>query len=507
MQRKIRVMLVDDEYLAIEDLKTLINWDALGFVISATARSGRQALRIYESCPVDLIITDISMPNMDGITLIEHLQQKNARPIFLLLTAYAEINYMKKAFRLGVEDYLIKDEITPDILLAKLELIRKKYLSSYQQSYSFLQKNLRLYFNDSEAECPQELSMLPAPLLYCILAPDVMLPWIDGYVNNLSFSITRIIDSALPYVETYQSDDFQNICSVAAFNNRILILIYTPEVSSTDKLLKNLWMFSNGLVDALQNELSLSFSCFYNYIPMSLQKLHEDFFSHQKEIRARYFLGPHLCEALNSSRLYITNEKLELTEDSLKDILERPEGNLPDFISAQFQQIMDTHNYIGLSSLINICFSFLAKRLDLSFLQPEQVDFSSVSSVRDLILRALQELYRERGETLSYETKKAVAYIAAHYDKENLSLQEIADEISLSVTHFSRIFKIDTGETVWDYLTAFRMRKACELLRTTDCKIYEIAEKTGYSSPQYFSQVFYRQIGLKPLDYRKRERS
>ena len=84
MQKKIRVMLVDDEYLAIEDLKTLIDWNALGFEICAAACSGRQALHAFETTPVDLVITDISMPGMSGITLVEQLKQKNSKLLFLL---------------------------------------------------------------------------------------------------------------------------------------------------------------------------------------------------------------------------------------------------------------------------------------------------------------------------------------------------------------------------------------------------------------------------------------
>ena len=74
MDHKIRVMLVDDEYLAIEDLKTLIDWESAGFEICSSASSGRQALRIFREKPVDLVITDISMPGMDGISLIEQLK-------------------------------------------------------------------------------------------------------------------------------------------------------------------------------------------------------------------------------------------------------------------------------------------------------------------------------------------------------------------------------------------------------------------------------------------------
>ena len=109
MDHKIRVMLVDDEYLAIEDLKTLIDWESAGFEICSSASSGRQALRIFREKPVDLVITDISMPGMDGISLIEQLKSLKSDLLFLLLTAYAEVDYMKKAFRLGVQDPGLSD--------------------------------------------------------------------------------------------------------------------------------------------------------------------------------------------------------------------------------------------------------------------------------------------------------------------------------------------------------------------------------------------------------------
>ena len=110
MSHLLRVLLVDDEYLAIEDLLSMINWEENGFEIVGTARSGKQALKLLSEKPVDLVVTDISMPGMDGITLIEEARKNFPDLVFLLLTAYAEIDYMKRAFQQGVEDYLIKDE-------------------------------------------------------------------------------------------------------------------------------------------------------------------------------------------------------------------------------------------------------------------------------------------------------------------------------------------------------------------------------------------------------------
>lgn len=508
MPNMIQVMLVDDEYLALEDLKTLIDWEALGFHISAAARSGRAALRLFDSQPVDLIITDISMPNMDGITLIEQIKKKYPAPLFLLLTAYAEIDYMKRAFQSGVEDYLIKDEITPEILSSKLSDIRDKYMASRRLSYSFLQKNLTAYFGGSKNPFPAELSALPKNnLLYCILIPDIIFPMIDEFFLAAKPSAAQMISVALPLTENYQQTGINNLCSIAAYNNKLLLLLHVREISSLSDLRQTLHHFSQNLIHQLKSSQGLSFSCFYSCTPMNLLQLHDDYFCRQKSIRARYFLGSSTAEALDSGRLYITNEKPDFTEENFIDILKNPDCDLSEYISEQFALITAKHNYIGLSHLINTCFSFFMRWSDSLTADPSAAVFTDISGIRSFILAAAGELEKKNLLSCSRETKKAISYLMQNYGRESLSIREVADEVGLSATHFSRTFKTETGQTVWDYLTDIRIQKACRILTETDAKIYEIAEMTGYSSPQYFSQVFLKQKGMKPLDYRRKEQT
>ena len=171
-----------------------------------------------------------------------------------------------------------------------------------------------------------------------------------------------------------------------------------------------------------------------------------------------------------------------------------------------FDTVIAGHNYHGLSLLVNVCFSFLSKRME-NPLSLEDADLTDIAHIRAFIIQAVKELYENHNPDLPYEVKRAIQYIEDHFSEESLSIQEIAEEIGLSSTHLSRVFKTATGDTVWDYLTKLRIRKACRILRTSNAKIYEVAEMTGYASPQYFSQVFYKQIGVKPLDYRKKERT
>lgn len=507
MYHNIRVMLVDDEYLAIEDLKTLIDWNSLGFEICSTACSGRQALRIFKENPVDLVITDISMPGIDGIALIEQLKKKKSDLLFLLLTAYAEVDYMKQAFKLGVQDYLIKDEITPQLLCEKLSEIHKNYLTSHRQRYSLMQKNMRQYFSSAVSVPAEKIEFFSwNHLLYCILAPDIIVPWIEQSPDTTHLTASQMLDRALPLAETCETKNLINLCAVPAYNNKLLLLLKISDTSSTTKVIETLRNFAHELITKLKKQSGLSFSCFYSYIPMTLESIHKDYFSKQKAIRARYFLGQNAVEPLDSKKLYITNKNLELTEDTLVELFEKTDGSLNTFVDSQFETVIQEHNYQGLTQLLYTCFWFLSRHIPDLQMEYSETELADIRAVHKYICLYLSHLDSQKNTELSYETRKALSYINTHYSEESLSIQDIANEVGLSATHFSRIFKDNTGETVWDYLTSLRMKQACHLLAGTDKKIYEISEETGYSSPQYFSQVFYKQLGMKPLDYRRKMR-
>ena len=183
--------------------------------------------------------------------------------------------------------------------------------------------------------------------------------------------------------------------------------------------------------------------------------------------------------------------------------LETPE-RLPYFLEEQLKTITYSRNYTGLFEFLQVCLSFLEHRLPNPAPKPDYENCKDLPSLSAFLINQYKLLIEK--DSLSHDSRQAISYITKHCDNPELSLQEIADHIGLSVTHFSRIFKTETGETVGDYITTYRMQKACQLLKETNQKIYEISEATGYSSPQYFSQVFVKQFGLKPLDYRKRNR-
>jgi two-component system response regulator YesN len=120
----IGVMMVDDDYLVIEDLETLVNWEDLGFRINATALNAKKALDLYNENMFQVLITDIRMPGSDGFSLIKAVRNINPEIISMILTSYDDFGYARKALEYRVFDYILKNEISAKSLTEKLAAIK-----------------------------------------------------------------------------------------------------------------------------------------------------------------------------------------------------------------------------------------------------------------------------------------------------------------------------------------------------------------------------------------------
>jgi len=500
----LNVLLVDDEYLALEDLKSLIDWKSLKYHIVGTAQNGRQALDIISKNSVDIVITDISMPGMDGIELVRQVKEKNSQILFLLLTAYAEIDYMKRAFRLGVEDYLMKDEITPLLLTEKLESIREKLLSARHLNYTFWQKELQRAFEDKSSGISIRLEhTFKETYAYVIVVPNLIIPWLNGIALFEQFSIARHLTKALEICEVFQDNRVMYLNSVVAYNHKILLLLRLKPQNSEILFREQIRAFASHLQQTLNRQLNESYTIFYCAHPMNFRELHQDYFKQQETVRSHYFLDDRKIYALDDPRLFIQNQKLDLSESEFEKMFHQDWNGMLLFVNQIFQNIIETHNYFGLFQMLNICFSFIFYNRSVEEHELELSDLSNALKTHEWIVKQLQAIRSVKEQTNCMETEKAIRYIVHNYANEHLSVQEIANEAGLSPTHLSRIFKQDTGFSVWDFLTKHRIDEACKILKTTNHKIYEVAESVGYSSAQYFSQVFFKQRGITPIQYKK----
>ena len=103
-----KVMIVEDEELILQGIRNILDWEALGLEVVHMAHDGVEALKLWEKEPVEIVVTDISMPEMDGLTLLRKIREQEEQVRFIILTGYDEFAYAKEAIRLEVEDYILK---------------------------------------------------------------------------------------------------------------------------------------------------------------------------------------------------------------------------------------------------------------------------------------------------------------------------------------------------------------------------------------------------------------
>lgn len=507
--QKIRVLLVDDEYLAIEDLMDMVSWDSLGFTIVGTASSGRQALEKLRNLQIDMLITDISMPGMDGITLIERIKPTRPNIHFLLLTAYEDVGYMKRALHIGVEDYLIKDEITPESLSEKLRHIRNKYTAHSEQTYSYLQKSLHSYFSSRDNLTPEIPTSLNGGRFYhCLLiSDDLFLPLIRAASQDPFDSLPQIstTEQVLQFIEQFEYHPVELICSFSIYNNEILTLFCISQMP--DELSESLVLrdFCSSLIEGIRANLHVDFSCFYSTSLMHLPQIKASLSQTIYNVRARYFMARQTVLPLDSGLFFIDNSAISFSASDISTHLQTEDFHtFETWFLGLWKHVKDMHMYMGLFQLISGSLQFLKQSDHALTIDGMIADKLDINQLAKHILSCFKELYQDRIQSSSAGLKKALQYIDSHYGMEKLSVQEVADVTGFSVNHFSRIFKKETGDTFVNYLTGYRIQKACELLAGTDKKIYEIAEEVGYSTPQYFSQVFIKYKKMTPLEYRKK---
>ena len=126
MENKRKVLIVEDEVLVREGLKSVIGWDKLGMEVVGDAANGRQALEIYERERPDIVLTDIRMPVMDGLELIARIREEDKKTGIVILTCYEEFGYLQEALRMGVSDYILKLKMKPAEIEAAMAKVKKK---------------------------------------------------------------------------------------------------------------------------------------------------------------------------------------------------------------------------------------------------------------------------------------------------------------------------------------------------------------------------------------------
>ena len=528
------LLIVDDEHLTVEWLRQTIKWDELGICVFDCAYNGEEALEIIKDNPIDILITDIKMPLMDGISLIKHSKALKPDMMVLVLSGFDEFEYAQKALRFGVHDYCIKpieNEKIVGIIKEMVEVLYKRQIEKLErlrmdkqikESLPLLRKSLLkdLLIGDYQREAmSNRMSILDMdPHAYF----EVMIIRINNLVKvikdhdelekakiiNTIMSISRLSFSKLGLNEDAILTNNDEVVCVLAFSSAHRNMELSSKVASTiqqsieerlnitttiaiSRRNKSVYEIKRGYVEAHKAYLKKVLSKGNHIIK------YDELSSGDKDFVYPMELEKELVDA-------VYNRNMELATTKLKDIFEVIVGQNYHAMKNVHRMMIELVTQINRllydveNEVVNVLGEGYDPIQDIHSLDTIDALYEYVNTI---ITKTIVHLDSKQDRSDS-NIKKAIKYMEKHYDRD-ISVEDVAQYIHLSNNYFSQLFKNETGQSYIEYLTNMRMDKAKKLLKHKGLKILEVAQKVGYHDSKYFSQVFKKEVGMTPSEYRK----
>ncbi|WP_236671758.1 response regulator transcription factor [Enterococcus sp. BWB1-3] len=487
---KYKLMFVDDEYMILEGLKMILNWSELGFEVVKTAKSSDEALNYLKDHEIDLLITDINMPDMSGIELVKQTQLKTKDFFTIILSGYEEFDFVKKGMQLGVKNYLVKpvnkEELKKSVLEIRSELENRQLQKEQKELYR--ETGLILWLNDelNEGEFQGLLRQFPSTV-----EPPYTILLFNGPADVLKAVADYFMDIGQPMTIYGRFNEDQLIVIYNGSRQKLLLSVRMIEQQFTGA---NWQMIISETIEAWEN-LYKSFEKIKQI--QSLQAFYPDLLPHKKVLKA---------DTLNKeAELPFLSFNEALTIGDRKTIHQELDKIFEQLLSAQADP--EQVKYISFLLFTDIYRQSPALSSD----DYEQViaEIRTGNTIMDLrqlfdtiLIKTRDQKSRKRySETVQH----AIEIINELYTKE-LSLKSAAETLHLSVVYLGQLFKKETELSFNQYLNLVRIKRAQHLLLHTQQTINEISESIGYNNTNYFSKLFKKLNGLTPKEFRDKYR-
>ena len=495
-----KVVIVDDETIVRVTLRSLLDWEAYGYQIQADFTGGKPALTYFDTQTADLLITDMKMPDLDGLELMRRLRERDKLPVTVVLSGYHEFELVRESFLIGSFDYLLKSDLTQESLAALLTKLNEKIFPDNRNggnfgslSHSFLSGSLSgeygvvlFEIGDRQEQIRRFGENLEEMLQKPVLELARQLPRIAarGRIEALD---------ALHYVLLYQTGDIQQYHHTILSVVRQLQSVWRDYMNLSCAACVSEVTAGEGLADVLQN-LSLMM--------------------YGAALKAR----PAVCtEWLDGGRSGQMEALQEETQALISFLYEADEIG----VNQEKKHFFETLYAAGPLEAVDLCLALimlLARHFreygdDFTAIFPEEVNYHEklcrLGHIRELelwmnnyfswVINYIENRHDSRQADVILRAKR---FLADNYANPELTLKHTADYVGLNEKYFSSRFTRETGSTFSAYLIHVRMQRAIELMKTTDFKMYEISEQVGYHNVEHFNRLFKRSFGCPPREYR-----
>jgi len=466
-------VIVDDEPVIRFGIKASIDWHQLNVSVVGDFANGQQALQCIESQRVDLLLTDIKMPVMDGLALAKRALALQPRMKIVLVSSYNDFEYVREGLRLGVTDYILKPTLEPE----ELRLLVVRCIERLESERADADSGKDAARKRREQELKRHLVDRGSPP-----SPADAPPWLDGGYTAVCLradDVERIeeqfgyLHKAMLYEELEErlaAAEPEGVGFQAAENDWMLFLPGEADAARLSRL-------KGGLEASSGVGLTLGYA--YGRGASTLPYVYE---RSRRAAAKRFFLGKGL--------LLPADDADEADGEGFGD------GASEEALKRQAVESLSSRHgsRMDVTTLLERC-----ERLKKA---------ETVEELRAMLRQTMAEAERvsdapaSRSSGTDLLMMQAVDFIREHYAGP-LTLQQVADRVHLSKNYFCLLFKKHTNQNFIDYVIDLRIRKAKELLKTTDLRIYEVAENAGFNDVKYFSKLFKKITSVSPGEYRE----
>ncbi|MDD9269091.1 response regulator [Paenibacillus sp. GCM10023248] len=523
-----RVLLVDDEALARNDMKSMLDWEKHGFTICGEAQNGEIALTMMEREAPHIAILDVSMPIMNGVELSRMIRERFPKVKMIMLSSFDDYDYVRTCLMNGAMDYLLKHRLNPATLLGLLEqavqalrseerehearsaqskmierlspVILREYVANLARDAEHAGEALQAYAKDNGlyAHCVNYGVAAVQIVPFLLLTESLN----DVQKNRLVQQAIDVMQMAIGDVQTR---------TVGYVGEGRFIALFASEERSEHTVASSIRQAVSSLAHALEKFLNMK--CVHVIGPLcgSLKQLGGSYRTADQELDAKFQQGMN-ASMLRDARFAEQQKQLLLFLEQLDG--ERIQHTVQTiFAAAAHLPVYAMTVQVIVSEMLHLVQLSLKRHdphmstedLDMASSRNELARMGSVSELERRLLAYFAQLVetikkQHAGEPYSRHIAKAVQFITDHYAS-NISLDSTAGALNLNPSYLSRLFKEETQLTFTEYLNRVRIKKGCMLMESGSYALKQISSEVGFVSYTYFFKVFKGITGMTPQAY------
>lgn len=535
----LKVLIADDEIKVSQLILHLIRWEELGMEVIGTVNDGVEAYEIIMEEQPDIVITDIRMPGMDGIELVEKVvgeTEPQRKVFFVIISGYSQFEYAQQAVKLGVEDYLLKP-----IKKKELEAVLHRILTKYHahanalEEKESLQNHLQItrqkirngFLSELVDNHRQSILKMDREEIYGEFECRFPGPYFTHVVVHL-FSNTVMEDSEeygflLPKIQKMMKERMEKYCLewMSIIHNEEVVCLFNSMENKREDFIRQLYRLKVDIcnIKALFPKYKVAIGV--GRTVEELERYDESMRTANRAIRGRFgrreeFLleeegeempSTGISDVLTSSVKKELLRSMELVDaEAFSTVLDGIKNDLSghlqngELVYGVYRElaetfVLGTNSWFG--SEIKITTWELMKGWQRLYGFDEVFDWFA-DTCRDILTRYEEAQKNQEARPI----RLAKQYINENYNKA-ISLENVSSHIGFNPAYFSTMFKKATGQNFMDYVIEIRILNARNLLVQTNQDVADIAVKVGYTDLKYFSRIFKKLTNLTPSEYRK----